>query len=261
MAILVGDQVGVDVHADGTAVITNLLPRRSVLTRRIPGRAGRSRGVAANLDQVVVVGAASQPPWEPQLMDRFLAVAEASELTAVLVINKCDLDPGAESLGDPYRAAGYEVVLTSVVSRIGLLGLAERLAHRTSLFTGPTGVGKSSLLNELQPGLGLRTGPVSVRKKTGRHTTVAAEMHAFGDDGFVVDTPGLRDVGMWGLEPRDIAASFPDVMRLASACRFDNCRHSGEPDCAVQQAAAAGRLAPGRLASYRQLLAEAQRGD
>lgn len=254
--VLVGDQVVVDVDGDASAVISAVLPRRSILRRRTPGKARGSRDVAANVDQVVVVGAAAKPVWEPSLMDRFLAVAEASDLPAILVINKCDLADALDGLAAPYRAAGYDVVLTSARRRDGLSELGERLAHRTSLFTGPTGVGKSSLLNELQPGLSLRTGEVSKKKHTGRHTTVAADMHPFGEDGYVVDTPGLRDIGMWGLEPQDIAAAFPDITKLAAGCRFDNCRHGQEPDCAVLRAAAAGELATTRLASYRQLLAE-----
>jgi ribosome biogenesis GTPase len=255
--VLVGDQVEFEVHDDSTAVIRAVLPRRSLLVRRLPGKFKGSRGIAANVDQVVVVGAARQPDWEAPLIDRFLAVAEGNSIPAVVVVNKCDLLSSVDELAAPYKAAGYDVLRTSVIAGQGLESLATCLAGRTSLFTGPTGVGKSSLLNALQPGLSLRTGIVSPRTKAGRHTTVAAEMHRYGDAGFVVDTPGLRDIGVWGLDPADVAAAFPDISRLAAGCRFDNCRHLEEPNCAVISAARAGELATSRLASYQKLLAEA----
>ncbi len=125
-----------------------------------------------------------------------------------------------------------------------------------SLFTGPTGVGKSSLLNALQPGLRLRIGSVSPRSQGGRHTTVAAEMHPFGKKGFVVDTPGLRDIGLWGLDPADVEAAFPEISRVATGCRFDDCRHMREPGCAVVAAVTDGVIAESRLTSYRRLLDE-----
>ena len=256
--VLVGDEVALEVHADATAVINGVLPRRSVLSRRMPGRARGARGVAANVDQVVVVGAAREPKWIPELMDRFLVVAEANDIPAVLVINKCDLEPTGDNLAAPYSAAGYQVLRTSAQRGEGLDLLRECLMRRTSLFTGPTGVGKSSLLNALQPGLSLRTGAVSERKKVGRHTTVGAEMHPFGDSGYLVDTPGLRDVGTWGLDPSDVAGAFPDIARFGAECRFDNCRHGKEPGCAVIQAAERGDLATSRLESYRKLLSEAE---
>ncbi len=151
------------------------------------------------------------------------------------------------------------MLLTSALQGTGLDRLGRCLAGRVSLFTGPTGVGKSSLLNELVPGLSLRTAPVSRRSRGGRHTTVAAEMHPLSEDGFVVDTPGLRDIGLWGLEPLEVAAAFPELIRHASSCRFDNCRHLEEPGCAVADAVAAGTLSATRHASYRKLLAEAAR--
>jgi ribosome biogenesis GTPase len=256
-SVLVGDRVELAIQPDGAAVIERIHSRESLLQRRSPGRSHGVRPVAANLQQVVVVGSARSPDWDPGLIDRFTAVAEANQLPVLVVVNKTDLDPEADGLARPYREAGYAVLLTSVPRDEGVATLRERLLDRVSLFTGPTGVGKSSLLNAVVPGLQLRTGAVSRRGGAGRHTTVAAEMHPLAGGGFVVDTPGLRDIGLWGLEPLEVTAAFPEFATLAR-CRFDNCQHRGEPGCEVAAAADRGTLARSRLESYRRLLAEAE---
>ncbi len=256
-SVLVGDQVEVALHPDGSVTIEAVRPRRSTLRRREPGRRRGTRSVVANVDQVVVVGAAREPAWDPGMMDRFLAVAEASELPALLVVNKCDLEPRVDCLIVPYQAAGYRTIATSARTGLGLAELRDALRGQVSVLTGPTGVGKSSLLNALQPGLRLRTASVSSKSGAGRHTTVTAEMHRFEPGGFVVDTPGLRDIGLWGLEPQDVVQAFPDIAARGQECRFDNCRHLGEPGCAVAAAAEEGHLAASRLDSYRRLLREA----
>ncbi|MDH3455691.1 MAG: ribosome small subunit-dependent GTPase A [Gemmatimonadota bacterium] len=257
--ILVGDRVRAAVHSDESVTIDEVEPRRSVLQRRMPGRSHGIRHVAANVDQVVVVGAARRPDWDSHLIDRFVAVAAANQLPVILVLNKCDLWEEWEALAAPYVHAGYTVVCTSVPEQRGLEALRSHLTGHTTVLTGPTGVGKSSLLNALQPGLRLRTSDVSVKSGGGRHTTVSAEMHPFGAQGFVVDTPGLRDIGLWGLDPLDVARTFPEFAAFAQACRFDNCRHLEEPGCAVTAASERGEVARSRLASYRRFLEESER--
>ncbi|OGU21060.1 MAG: ribosome small subunit-dependent GTPase A [Gemmatimonadetes bacterium RIFCSPLOWO2_12_FULL_68_9] len=254
--ILVGDRVKLDVHQDGSVTIEGVEHRKSLLRRRSPGKRRGVRAVAANVDQVVVVGSVREPQWDPYLMDRFVAVSEASQLPVLLVINKCDLAAEYRDVAAPYPAAGYDVLATSVRTGQGLELLRGRLLGRASIFTGPTGVGKSSLMNALQPGLKLKTQAVSSKSGSGRHTTVTAEMHRFEPEGFVIDTPGLRDIGLWGLEPLDVVHAFPDIAARASACRFDNCRHLGEPECAVEAACRQGELVASRLESFRRLLQE-----
>lgn len=256
--VLVGDRVDASFHVDGSVTIEAVRPRRSVLRRRTPGRRKGIRPVAANLDLVLVVGSAARPAWDPAMVDRFVSVAVASDLEPLIVINKADLAEGAFELGGAYRRAGFAVLVVSAETGDGIAELRAAVAGRTALLTGSTGVGKSSLANRLEPGLELRTSPVSGRTGVGRHTTVVAEMYATADGGFLVDTPGLRDIGLWGLERQDVERAFPDVAEAAAECRFDDCRHRGEPSCAVRLAAESGTLPSERLASYHRLVEEAE---
>jgi ribosome biogenesis GTPase len=255
--VVVGDRVWLRRDPGGAATIEGIGERHSVLRRRGPGRGHGVRAVAANVDQIVVAGSTREPDWDATLLDRFVAVAEANQLPVVLVVNKCDLDPSGVGLAEAYARVGYPVVCTSVRDGTGLEALRRHLAGQVSVLTGPSGVGKSSLLNALQPGLGLRTAEVSRRSGAGRHTTVAVEMHRLQPDGFVVDTPGLRDIGLWALMPLEVTRAFPEIARLGTVCRFDNCRHLGEPACEVEAAAGRGEIAASRLSSYRRLLREA----
>jgi ribosome biogenesis GTPase len=256
--VVVGDRVTLDRDAGSgdTLGIAAVAERSSLLERRVPEGRG-SRPVAANIDQVVVVTATRDPAPIPQLIDRLLVVAEANNLPAVVVLNKIDLDPG-DALAARMTGAGYPVFRTGCKSGVGLAELAARLLGRTSVVTGPSGSGKSSLLNAIQPGLKLRVGDISVRVKRGRNTTVSAVMHPLPGGGFIVDTPGFSEVGLWGLEPRELASCFPELRPAIGECRFQDCRHTGEPGCAVAALVAAGSVSADRLESYRTLLAEVE---
>jgi len=267
--VVAGDVVELEVPAEGTgarATISGVRRRRSVLARRAAAeRRPRRQPIAANVDQVLVVAAARDPEPNPRLLDRFLVIAEANRLPCVVILNKIELDRSAlERLARRYGAAGYQVVATSVKQPEGLMALRDLLRGRESVLAGESGVGKSSLLNALYPGLNLRIGEISEKWGRGRHTTRAALLIPLpaggagepGEVGYVVDTPGLREGGTWGIDPEVLGTCFPEFRRFLDQCRFDNCRHLAEPGCAVREAAEAGTFDPDRLLSYRHIYEE-----
>jgi ribosome biogenesis GTPase len=257
--LAVGDEVVIEEGERGGAwAITTILPRRSRLARRVPGGGYGERVVAANVDQVVVVFAAAKPEPHPRMLDRFLVIAEGNALAARIVVNKTDVvgEAAARERFADYARAGYPLHFTSVVDGAGIQELREALHGRISALSGPSGVGKSSLLNTLYPGLNLRVGEISESVNKGRHTTVGALLHPLPDGGFVADTPGLREVGMWGLPPGELDRCFPEIRPLIESCRFADCTHSVEPGCAVRTAVEAGEVSEARYESYRKLREE-----
>jgi ribosome biogenesis GTPase len=253
--IVVGDRVRLEPAGEGGLFgIAGAEPRTSLLARRVPEGRGE-RPVVANVDQVVVVTATRDPDPLPHLLDRLLVVAEANDLPALVVLNKVDLAPG-EGLAQRFERAGYSVFLTSARTGAGLDRLGAQLRGRESVVTGPSGAGKSSLLNALQPGLRLRTGEISRKIRRGTATTVGAVMVPLASGGFLVDTPGFSEVGLWGLDPAQLAHCFPDFRPLLGQCRYPDCTHVHEPGCVVAAAAGSGLLQPDRLESYRILLRE-----
>jgi ribosome biogenesis GTPase len=253
--LVVGDRVHLDADATGDLHgITGIEPRTTLLERRVPEGRG-ARPVAANIDQVFVVTASTHPEPIPQLIDRLLVVAEANEIAAAVVVNKVDLDRG-EALIDRLKRAGYGVYPTSIRTGEGVDAFTAALIGRISVVTGPSGAGKSSLLNAVQPGLHLRTGLLSARVARGKNTTVSAVMIPLAAGGFLVDTPGFSDVGLWAIDPKELASCFPEFRPHIGECRFGDCRHVTEPGCSIAAAVAAGEIAADRLESYRVLLAE-----
>lgn len=253
--VVVGDRVELDEEGEGgVRGIAGVRERTSLLARRVPEGRGH-RPVAANVDQVLVITATTRPDPVPQLVDRLLVVAEANDIPAAVVLNKVDLDPG-DALAARFSRAGYPVYRTSVKSGAGLEELRVALSGRESVITGPSGAGKSSLLNALEPGLKHRVGELSRKISRGTHTTVSAVMVPLSHGGYLVDTPGFSEVGLWGMAPNELANCFPEFRPLVDACKYADCRHVHEPGCAVIAAASAGTLAAGRLESYRALLAE-----
>lgn len=261
--VVVGDRVRVvsEPGADEvTWTIEEVAPRRSQIVRRSgPGR--KAKAVAANVDRLVVVASAVAPDPRPEVIDRLLVLAESDEVPAVLVLNKVDLRGGAESaaaLAAIYRPIGYDVRTVSAETGEGLPPLAALLSEGMSAFVGPSGVGKSSLLNAIHPGLSLRTGDVSRRLQRGRHTTVSSRLIPLPGGGLVADTPGFADVGVWGVGESEVERCYPEIARCAEQCRFRGCAHAGEPGCAVIEAVGAGEIASTRLESFRLLRNEAR---
>lgn len=255
--VVVGDRVQLDAEVVGDLRgIMAVEPRTTILERRTPEGRG-NRPVAANIDQVLVVAAVARPDPVPQLIDRLLILAEVNAIPAAVIVNKIDLlSSTGTTLSDRFRAAGYPVYETCARTGAGMDALIRILAGRTSVVTGPSGVGKSSLLNTVQPGLRLRTGEISEKIRRGRQTTVSAVMIPLDVGGFVVDTPGFSEVGLWGVEPRELASCFPELRAPAAQCRFADCLHRGEPGCAVRAAVERGAVAADRLESYLVLLDE-----
>lgn len=260
--LAVGDEVRVERDERGHSwAIIEILPRRSRLARREPGGGHGERILAANVDQVVIVFAAAEPEPHPRMLDRFLVIVAANELDARIVVNKVELvgPAAAAERFSAYERAGYPLHLTSVKHETGLDALRDALAGRVSVLTGPSGVGKSSLVNALYPGMQLRVGEISRSVMKGRHTTVGSDMHPLPDGGYVVDTPGLREVGMWSLPLDELDACFLEMRPFLGECRFRDCRHRGEPGCAVRGAVERGDVSAARYDSYLKLYDELER--
>jgi ribosome biogenesis GTPase len=249
--VAAGDWVRVR-DADGEGVIQAIEPRRTALCR---DSRGRRHVIVANVDQVMIVGSAAQPGLKPGLMDRLIVAAESAGIRPLLCINKADLVPVAElvPIAGVFARMGYPVVLCSATTGLGVARLAAELAGRVTAVVGQSGVGKSSLLNALDPGLALPVAAVSRENEKGRHTTTTARLLPHRLDGWFVDTPGVRQFQPWELVPAEAPAAFRDLRPLANMCRFPDCSHSHEADCAVKHAVADGLLDTRRWQSCRQL--------
>jgi len=251
--ISIGDQVKFAVLPDGSGVIEEIEPRKTELVRLDPTPRGAYRQILlSNPDQIVIVFACASPEPHLRMLDRFLVIAEKQGLKALIIANKVDLVSRREArkLFAIYPPLGYRVIYTSAVKSDGIRELREALKGKISALAGPSGVGKSSLMNRVQPGLGLNVREVSGHKDRGRHTTVVREMFPLEGGGYVADLPGLRKLSLWDTQPEELDGYFPELRDLVKHCQFNNCAHYEDPGCAVIRAVEEGKVSPERYESY-----------
>ncbi len=256
--VVIGDMVEFVSLPGEAAVIEAVLPRRTRLSRR-PSWSRFARVVAANLDRLVVVASVADPPPSRTVIDRMLVMGESGGMECRVVLNKLELPGGrdvAEELSRAYRDAGYAVAATSVVTGEGIDDFRTLIQSGSSVLVGPSGVGKSSLLNAVDPGLALRTREVGRRSRAGRHTTVSSRLITLAGGGQVADTPGFSDAGPGDIAARELARCFADFRPFIGHCQFNDCIHLHEPGCAVLAAMAEGRIQSERHRSYRMILDE-----
>lgn len=263
--VAAGDWVTLSLNADGSGTVEAVAPRKSVLSRSRPTAtptrkmsADQEQVLVANLDQVIFVFAVKDPTSNLRKLDRFLVVAEMNNLPAVICLNKIDLDKKGKVAAQfqMYSDIGYPVLHTSTKTGEGIAELKELLHNKISVLAGSSGVGKSSLLNEIQPGLGLKVSAVSGATGKGMHTTRFAELFPLDEGGYVADTPGIRGLALFDLEPYELDAYFREIAPLVEHCRFSDCTHRHEPGCAVLAAVKDGRIHPDRHQSYLRLREE-----
>jgi ribosome biogenesis GTPase len=257
--IATGDRVRWRPTRPGRGVIEELLPRETQLSRLRPGpqRVPIEHVIVANPDQAVFIFSVREPEPRLRMLDRLLVIAENNDLSAIVCANKVDLLRGlkqARQLFGVYEEIGYPVIYTSARTGRGIQALKEHLTGKLSVLSGPSGVGKSSLLNAIQPDLGLSVREISDATGKGRHTTVGVRLWPLEGGGFVADTPGLREAGLWDIEPEELAWHFVEMRPYLSDCHFSSCIHTHEPDCAVKAAVQAGAISATRYDSYCRLL-------
>lgn len=257
--VVAGDYVTIQIGDAGgeenQAVIVRVEPRRNQISRT---SRKRQQIIAANIDQVFIVASAAEPMLKPNLIDRFLVSVEQSGIDPVIVINKVDLIDAADlqPVVGVWSQLGYPVILTSIVSDLGILRLRSLVKGRDSVVAGQSGVGKSSILNAIEPGLQLRVSSVSEDNQKGKHTTTSARLIPLLEGGHLIDTPGIRSFQLWDVIPVELAGFFRDIRPFINSCRFPNCTHTHEDDCSVKWAVADGKLDVRRYESYCQMREE-----
>ena len=257
--VAVGDRVGILLNQEGTAFIHEIDDRRNYIVRKSPNLSRACHIIAANVDQAFLLVTVNYPETSTTFIDRFLASAEAYRIPVVLVFNKNDLLNDDERrlqqmMVDLYEYVGYECRIISAATGEGLDDPRDALRDRITLFSGNSGVGKSTLLNQLIPGVQLRTAAISTAHNTGMHTTTFSEMLRLPFGGWAIDTPGVKGFGAFDMEPGEICGYFKEIFRFSKDCRFSNCTHTHEPGCAVREAVENHLIAQSRYNSYVSML-------
>lgn len=251
-----GDRVHITVLTDGSGVVEKVEERQRSIVRLDPRPQGMYQQILlANADQAVFVFACADPSPKLRMLDRFLVITEKQKIPAVVIANKIDLIRNPRELFRVYESLGYRLIYTSTKTGEGLDELKSQLSGKISALAGPSGVGKSSLLNVIQPGLGLAVNEISAAMKKGRHTTVTRQLFALDGGGYVADTPGWKSLALWDTEAEEMDAYFPELRDLVPHCQFSDCTHKHEPGCAVLAALKAGTIHPERYDSYLRLRA------
>lgn len=250
--VVVGDEVACEADEGGDYVIADILPRRNYVIRRASNLSKESHIIAANVDQALLMASLRSPETPTEFVDRFLVTCEAYKVPVTILLSKLDLQD-AEAVAEfraVYEGAGYRVLEVSVREGRGVEEVRELLAGRTTLVSGNSGVGKSTLIQAIDPSLDIRTGEISERHHKGRHTTTFSTMYPLAGGGAVIDTPGIKGFGLIDIDEAELWHYFPEMMRVAPACRFYNCTHTHEPGCAVREAVERGEVARSRYESY-----------
>lgn len=263
--VAVGDRVEIIRNQEGTAFITSICDRKNYIIRKSSNLSKQSHIIAANVDQAFLIVTVDYPQTSTTFIDRFLASAEAYNMPVTIIFNKVDLFQGDEEryldmMVNLYETVGYTCLKVSAETEEGLQQLLPLLKGKITLFSGNSGVGKSTLLNKIVPGAELRTAEISDAHNTGMHTTTFSEMLSLGDGGWVIDTPGIKGFGTFNMEPEEICGYFKEIFRFSKDCRFSNCTHTHEPGCAVRQAVEDHYIAESRYASYLSMLDDKEEG-
>jgi ribosome biogenesis GTPase len=260
--VTVGDIVDFDMEEDGgNGVITNIHDRKNYIIRKSVKLSKQTHIIAANIDQVFLLVTLQDPPTFTSFIDRFLATSEAYSIPAIIIFNKIDLYTKElleqkQQLEKIYRSIGYECLDVSATEQINIDKLKIMMTNRVSMFSGHSGVGKSTLINAIHPELDLKTAEISAQHKQGQHTTTFAEMFELPFGGYIIDTPGIKGFGVVDFEKEEVGDFFPEIFAIKHNCKFSNCLHINEPSCAVKDAVESGEIAESRYVSYLQLLEE-----
>ena len=257
--IAVGDSVEIELNNDGTGSIEKIHERENYITRQATHGKKGEQILVANLDQACVVQSIKKPRVKEGFIDRFLVTCEAYEVKPVIVLNKIDLAKSgglqfAEELSELYTGLGYTFLITSIEDEHSLSNLKELLKDKTSAFIGPSGVGKTSLINNIDPSYNLRVKEVSGFSNKGKHTTTFAQLIPLSFGGYIADTPGIREFGLVNIEPWELSLFFPEMLEPREECQFSNCTHAHEPKCGVAEAFEKGEIAASRYNSYLNML-------